>query len=464
MEHDETTRIRHWPFVSFFIVTILALGTLYSTHFEERAHQAVLNTYLKSGLFSQEKAAFIDFYGRKVRVDLSEDPEAFSYLFDALESPDSSHYAWLLLNDRVFVQFLETEAPRFWQTETYLDWQENRGHIAHLSQTLMPSLRFGIDPHAPVLFRFASSLFMEHDWRFALVSLPLLFVVLWFIEIQLGRKSMPFWLITGVLISGVSFLGFASEGARVGMGSAPLLASSFGLLMSLLLRSSNNSSRHHFVFWAAPCLASITWLGHMRLADYMAWSSPAEQYAQVLAAVLLFVLGFSARTQDSRSSSAQIDQGAETTGANYRQALNAVYAAMSVFRLNRAKRLLLTVKSEFSSSEQACRQAFVLEKLSAKADDLESAIEDYAEQLVKSNNYYKACELLTDLQRISNTIEHKNKLDKLNCYPKLLRIFSEHADSKRSHQVLKLMHASELPQEAVLEASDYLSRSGLLKS
>ncbi len=444
MAQQQTQRQR-LPWSTFTLCGVLLLGLLGNLTLGNARQQEALNQYLSSGLFDQETPLYLDYQSRQHRVQQTVDARSLELVQKHLQSPQASDYAWLVMQDRNFVRYLNTQGSLFMPDIKLKQWQQSRQdfHQNHLSLT-WPE-RYGVKPETPSPATFISHLFVSQNWSSLLLTLLLLCLLLPIIEARLGHASIPTWFLVSGSLYAMLYSMTASASSPILMGASGAASGLAGLAVGVIALSQQSLKSKAITSLAVMALAS----GKLLLE---AWLEPASELpplchsANFILCVAIYVLLFSAKPQTRPT-----EEPDANSALGVRQGLNEVFKLIEEYDFPRATESMKRLKELHPTNIRVAKHAYLLAKLDPQSASFKEDLDAYIVAISLHDDYYSAKILLAELVQIS-----RDELIDSQKVPSLIHLFASHNDLKKAELSFQLYQKIESREPLINEAKALL--------
>ena len=444
MSQQQKTQRQRLPWSTALLCAALLLGFLGSQYLGDNKQQNALKQYISSGLFAQETPLYLDYQSRKHRVQQTVDAQSLAMIQEHLLSPQATDYAWLVMQDRNFVRYLESEGALLLPKAKFEQWREARQNFyqSHLSQT-WPQ-QYGVKPEAPSPATFVSHLFTSQGGIPLLLSVLLLCLVAPLIEARLGHSSIPTWFLVSGSLYAALYSMTASTSSPILMGASGAVSGMTGLLIAIILLSQQSLKSKAISSISVFALV----IGKLLLE---AWLEPESTHlllchgANIILCGAISVLLFSVNPP----ALAQDEQSENSLGI--RQGLNDVFKLLEQYDFPNAIKRMSSLKEQYPADIRVAKHAFLLAKLDPQCPSFKSDLDAYIVAISLHDDYYAAKILLADLIQLSRDEpidSHK--------VPSLIHLFASHNDLKKAEQSFKLYQNIEQRESLINEAKALL--------
>ena len=173
-EQQKKIRLSSFPIASSCLILILILSAYWSINSGSQLTQNTLRSYIDSGLFEIENPLYLEFHSRRYRLSDTEQVGDLNVLKKVLTGENRQDYAWIIMQDRAFAQYLDTNAKLLFRTSERNRWQTIRQDFNATQLKKLPAIEFGLVPQQSEPRHFVSHLFVEQDWGAPLIESSLI--------------------------------------------------------------------------------------------------------------------------------------------------------------------------------------------------------------------------------------------------------------------------------------------------
>ena len=213
-----------WVCMAFFIAYLVVFLTYQSN--EQQRQLELANWYQKSGLFELEWENYISWLRISGEVKQA----------DALEKARANKDTLTVFRAMAFDPSFEREnrlrGDQYWNGQQVLQWEQMRAEF-HQRAAKLPSVRFGLNPHAPRPSTYLTWHFLQNSFWQWLVALLLVVPFAWAVEGTVGVQRMPIlWLGSGI-IAGLSYVALVNWSYQPMIGATPMASAVIGMYLGL---------------------------------------------------------------------------------------------------------------------------------------------------------------------------------------------------------------------------------------
>lgn len=433
------------PYSTAILCFALLIGFLGSQSIGDASQQRALKQYLSSGLFSQETPLYLDYQSRQHRVEQSVEAASLALIYDHLLGQYARDYAWLVMQDRNFIHYLESQGSLLMQEQQFADWLKARHTFNKTYLSMTWPERFGLIPEDAAPATFVTHLFIDPYVTSLLLTMLLLCVAGPLIESRLGRTALTAWFLISGALYAVLYTLTSNTSSPILMGASGAASGLSGLAIAMIILGNQPLKTKAAISLIVAVLVSAKlWLE--------AWLKPLDiaqiipHGANAILCAAIFILLFSSIRKAQR----QAHRNSASLPA-VRQGLNDVFTQLDRFNFSGAQVRIQRLKEEYPTNIRVAKHAYLIAKLEPHSPSFKADLDAYIVAIALHDDYYCAKTLLAELIKL-------NKYDPIDSdkIPSLIHFFASHNDLKKAEHSFKLYEKIEARGSLVNEAKAFL--------
>ena len=418
-------RILDWrrpPLVTLLLILLNVVIFFGYQSGDRQIWQEALGFYEAQELLALEAPEYLDYLERRIRLGQDRRHELPGQIRELMEEGETTAVSVILMADRDFGAHLKANGARYWQTDVYQRWLEQRTQLEDQWLNRISSMRFGLTPASVGLTELLGYQFLHGGLGHLIGNMVFLFLLGFAVEAVLRPARYLLAYLASGAFSGL-FFSFIESGSHIPLvGASGAISGLMGMYVTIY-----GLKKIRFFFWAgvyfnyfrAPALWLLpVWVGK-ELFD--AWRDHASNVAYMahaggLVAGAAIAYGFRRKGLDVQDVKQDLDEEADL---EFRKAYSWALDAVSRVDFAQARHRFRKLADNHPDNLGMLEHLYHVEKLEPESDDFLSCTDRLLTLALKNHqidlalNVYKDVIKRTEPARLSEEWHYKMLLASL---------------------------------------------------